>query len=98
VPIGVDFGDVVKITAQFTDPFGGHQIPQGLAVLLNISYFPIGGGSSTTAVMPMLPVGYTWFATWNSAAAAYGRAMVSFTVGSTTLLPPDPILLINRNT
>jgi hypothetical protein len=98
MPIGVAQGKVITVVAQFFDSAGVPVLPPVGAVLLNVSYKPAVGGSSIVSSLFMSPVGESWKVNWSSSAAALGQAVLSFTAGSVTLSPPDPILLINQNT
>lgn len=96
MPIGVPYGSRVEIAAQFFDVNGAPTVPPSAAVFLKIAYNDLNFGPTTFSTN-MLPIGETFIAAWNSSAASFGQAVISFLVGIQTLSPPDPILLINRN-
>lgn len=98
MPIGVAQGSRVEVVAQFSDAKGNSSVPPPPLVFLDIAYTDAVLGSTAAVSINMRPIGASFIAAWNSSAAAIGQAVLSFTIGPVTLSPPDPILLINRNT
>lgn len=96
MPIGVPQGSLVELTAQFYDANGNVLTPPPIAVTLNVAYTQT-NGQPTVSQVAAVQIGYTYAATWNSGGAAFGQAVVSWTVGVTTLSPPDPLLFVNGN-
>lgn len=97
MPIGVPQGQAIEIVVQFSDTLANPVLPPPQAVSLNIAYTAI-NGSTAAAILAMSQLGFGYTAIWNSSVSQIGTAVVSFTVGPTTLSPPDPLLRITLNT